>query len=627
MQRPAQLLISFFRATVLAGVAALLIMPAALPVSAQSSVPPTAVQAAKTPQFGKRLAHAARPASRPNPAPARQRSRNGSGQGNDIYDNGPINGTTDAWGINFGSVISDSIILSSNSSINGMNFGAWLYPGDTLISVDVSVTSEPNGGTFYFEQTVNFSQAGCVANQFAFNVCTASSTDLSQFNLAAGTYWVNLQNAVVSSGDPVYWDENSGPSQAVSNEVGTIPSESFTILGSGGSPTCFGPQGNLQVIFNFSQQQGGGNGLAIDRAGNLYGTTPNGGNNSSGFAYKLAHFASWILDPLFSFVGGNNGGQPTGAIIGPNGTLYGGAQGGIANCDAGGNQYCGLVFNLTPPPTACRTALCGWNENVPYRFSSENDGAGVINVSASDQQGNLYGTTTAGGASDAGTVFELTPSGSGWTKTTLYSFTGGHNGTTPTQVLAGNDGNLYGVASGGAFNGGVVFQLTPSGGQWSESVLHPFGLEGDSVPAYLVQDSAGNLYGIAENEPNLSGVIFTLQKTNSGWLFYHYLVHHDNEFDVLNNLAIDATGKVYGTGYDGTQIASRRRFGFQQNHDSYIFQAFYASDGWHYQDLSYLTNQVLDSSGNLALDPGGNLYGTTGDCGSNNSGTVWQLSP
>jgi uncharacterized repeat protein (TIGR03803 family) len=626
MQRPAQILISLFRPIVLVGVAALLITSAAVPTPGQNSVPATAVQAARTPQFAKRLAPPVGPASRLNPALARQGSRSGPLQGNDIYDNGPINGTTDAWAINFGSVISDSFILGTNSGVNGMNFGAWLYPGDTLISVDVSVTSEPNGGTTFFEQTVNFSQAGCTVNQLGFNVCTASST-VTQVDLAAGTYWVNLQNAVVNTGNPVYWDENSGPSEAVSNEVGTIPSESFTILGSGGSPTCYGPQGNLQVIYNFTQAQGGVNGVAIDRAGNLYGTAVNGGDHGAGFAYKLTHFAGWVFDPLFSFFGGNNGGQPTGAIVGPNGTLYGGAQGGVQNCGTGGSLYCGLVFNLTPQPTICRTALCSWTENVPYRFSSENDGAGVINVSASDQQGNLYGTTTAGGANDAGTVFELTPSGRGWTKTTLYSFTGGHDGTTPTQVLAGNDGNLYGVAGGGVFRGGVVFQLTPSGGRWTESVVHPFGLEGDFGPGYLVQNSAGNLYGIASYSVSLSGVIFVLQKTGSNWLLFQHLVNHGNEFDVLNNLAIDATGKVYGTGYDGSNIATGRRLGLGQSHDSYIFQAWYASDGWHYQDLSYLSNQYLNSSGNLALDTGGNLYGTTVDCGTNDRGTVWQLAP
>ena len=155
-------------------------------------------------------------------------------------------------------------------------------------------------------------------------------------------------------------------------------------------------------------------------------------------------------------------------------------------------------------PTACLTALCRWTENVPYRFSSESDGAGVINVSASDQQGNLYGTTTAGGTYDAGTVFELTPSGAGWTKTTLYSFTGGNDGTTPTQVLAGNDGNLYGVASGGISRGGVVFQLTPSGGQWTENTLHSFHYEDGFYPSSLVQDGGGDLYGIVQSPAGCS---------------------------------------------------------------------------------------------------------------------------
>ncbi len=100
MPSQAQRLISLFRTIVLAGVTALLITSAALPMPAQNSVPPTAVQAARTPEFASRLAHPVRgPASQPNPALARQGSHSGPPQGNDIYDNGPINGTTDAWTI------------------------------------------------------------------------------------------------------------------------------------------------------------------------------------------------------------------------------------------------------------------------------------------------------------------------------------------------------------------------------------------------------------------------------------------------------------------------------------------------------------------------------------------------
>ncbi len=78
---------------------------------------------------------------------------------------------------------------------------------------------------------VNFTQSGCSGNQFGFNVCAESSTNFTETSLAGGSYWLNIDNAVVNTGDPVYWDENSGKSSASENSVGTIPSEAFTILG------------------------------------------------------------------------------------------------------------------------------------------------------------------------------------------------------------------------------------------------------------------------------------------------------------------------------------------------------------------------------------------------------------
>jgi uncharacterized repeat protein (TIGR03803 family) len=649
MRSQAQHPICPFRTIILAGLTALLMPSVVLPMSAQDSVPPSAEQAARMPKFAARLHPASRPASRPNAALARQGSRNG-GQGFPIYDNGPIDGNTYAWTINFGFVVSDSFTVGAATNVTGMTFGSWLLPGDVLESAEISITAQPNGGTSFFDGSVNFAQSGCVGNQFGFNVCTETGA-FSGPTLNAGTYWLNLSNAVVNTGDPAYWDQNSGvgctspgcPSLASSSDVGTIPSESFTMLGSGNPPppACFQSQGNLQIISSFTQQQGGypQSGVTIDRTGNLYGANPLGGDNSAGFAFKLARLSDWLLDPLFNFLGGNTGGQPTGVILGPNGSLYGGAQGGVQNCGSDGSQYCGLVFNLRPQPTACATALCGWNENVPYRFSSESDGSGTINVSASDQAGNLYGTTTTGGVSDQGTVFELTPSGASWTKTTLYSFTGGHDGSTPSQILLGNDGNLFGVAEGGLFGDGVVFELTPSGDSWTESVLRAFGKDGVGFPASLVQDGAGNLYGTAINLPvdgPESAGLFVLQKTGSGWNYNENPVAHncspsDFLYETLNNLTIDAAGNLYGTGgaSDGISRNSGRRSpgGGDLCFFNYIFKASYDSNGWHYQDLDFLLNTYFGAGGSLALDTSGNLYGTTDDCGANGYGTVWQLSP
>jgi hypothetical protein len=171
-----------------------------------------------------------------------------------VYDNGPINGGLDGWTINFGFVISDSFTVSTgNSTINDLAFGVWLFPGDTLTSVQVSLTSDVNGGVTYFDQMVNFTQSGCTLNIFRFDVCTATGS-FDGPSLANGTYWLNLQNASVPNGDPVYWDENSGigcmspgcPSMGFANGIGSIPSESFTLYG---NPTGTTPEPSSVLLF------------------------------------------------------------------------------------------------------------------------------------------------------------------------------------------------------------------------------------------------------------------------------------------------------------------------------------------------------------------------------------------
>src|SRR5579871_3022399 len=88
-----------------------------------------------------------------------------TGSAQTLYENGPINGETDAWTINFGFVVPDSFTISTGSStITGLSFGAWLSPGDVLQSVEVAITSEPLGGTTYFDHHVSFTQSGCFVN-------------------------------------------------------------------------------------------------------------------------------------------------------------------------------------------------------------------------------------------------------------------------------------------------------------------------------------------------------------------------------------------------------------------------------------------------------------------------------
>src|SRR5580698_8489438 len=167
---------------------------------------------------------------------------------NDIYDNGPSNGTNDGWTINFGFAVSNTFTLSSNSTLNGLNFTAWVFPGDVLQSVEIDITSDEFGGTTYFDQQINVTQSGCATNQYGFNVCNEAGT-FQGAAINAGTYWLTLSNGAVNLGDPVYWDENDGPSSASLNTVGTLGSESSTILGSSGSGTGTTPEPESILLF------------------------------------------------------------------------------------------------------------------------------------------------------------------------------------------------------------------------------------------------------------------------------------------------------------------------------------------------------------------------------------------
>ena len=152
---------------------------------------------------------------------------------NDIYDNGPTNGNTDAWTINFGFIVSDSFnVTDNNTSVTGMSFAAWMSPGDVLSSAELSITSGENGGTSYFDQTVNFTQGTCTSNQFGYNVCTETASlqwpDPGCRHLLGE--FAERQRSQRRSG--FLGREQRSIFRLRRTAVGTIPSESFTILGS-----------------------------------------------------------------------------------------------------------------------------------------------------------------------------------------------------------------------------------------------------------------------------------------------------------------------------------------------------------------------------------------------------------
>ena len=193
----------------------------------------------------------------------------------------------------------------------------------------------------------------------------------------------------------------------------------------------------LTTLHSFGSPDGEYPAAAViaDAWGNLYGTTSVGGASGYGTVFKLDAANSYALTILHSF-NGEDGASPSAALIADAaGNLYGTTKGDV---DYGGGDDYGTVFRLDAANNYALTTL--------HSFGGP-DGAGPRAAVIADASGNLYGTTSAGGASDSGTVFKL-DAANGYALTTLHSF-GGPDGANPAAALiADASGNLYGTTSG-----------------------------------------------------------------------------------------------------------------------------------------------------------------------------------
>jgi hypothetical protein len=368
-----------------------------------------------------------------------------------------------------------------------------------------------------------------------------------------------------------------------------------------------------KVLYAFSGGQDGSGpfaGLTMDSAGNLYGTTDQGGNIGGnckfgcGTVFKLTHKGSgWVFTPLYLFQGGSDGSYPEGKVIsGPDGSLYGTTwAGGGSTCQGVGYQGCGTIFNLKPPPAACKTALCPWTETVLYRFQGSGNPQGDL---VFDKQGNLYGGSVDG-------IYELSPSGGGWTLNYISSMVS-------WSLIFDKAGNLYGA-------GLSIFELTPSPSGWVVTVLYTFTSDDGYGPTRLTFDKAGNLYGGLCCNSNwmmngASGAVFELSSASGGWsystLYSFYNEYQANQGPYNGSLVFDPEGNLYGT-----TIGDPAGYGN-------VFRLTPSGGSWTYTDLHDFVHGSGGAGPNngLVLDANGNLYGTTIG-GFDNAGVVFELTP
>ena len=307
------------------------------------------------------------------------------------------------------------------------------------------------------------------------------------------------------------------------------------------------------VLFDFNGINGNlpsGN-VVLDSAGNFYGTAYMGGAFGIGAAFELSPSGGgeWNFAGLHDF--SNHGGDGTyphaGMVFDSQGNLYGTTLGGGTSGD-------GTIFELT------RNSEGGWTETILHSFNgtygSQPSGGVVI-----DASGNLYGTTYFGGGSTAcnggcGVVYELAvKSGGGWTYKVLHDFNNNDGGNPSGSVTVDARGNVYGSTSqGGAYNAGVIYRLGASSG-WKQTILHNFnssGVDGNDPFGYLAQDSAGNLYGVTQNGgPYAAGIVFELSPRSSGpWKerILHAFNPNTGDGSFPNGgVVLDGSGNLYGT--------------------------------------------------------------------------------
>jgi len=298
----------------------------------------------------------------------------------------------------------------------------------------------------------------------------------------------------------------------------------------------------------------------------------------------------------------------------------------------GGSNNLGEVYELTKSGST-------WTETVIHSFlgQSNSDGANPFGGLVFDTAGNIYGTTYVGGPSNQGTVFELSKSGSTWKETVLHSFAdvSGSDGYYPYGALTFDaGGNLYGTTLyGGKYGVGTVFQLKPSNGKFTYHLIHTFTSTTSSAyypyGGVVVDSKNGFLYGTTYNGGVIwnSGAVYQLQEISGHWIFsiiYNFLGDSLGQY-TESGLAMDATGNLYGTNYQGGDFNLGCVFKLTPSGKKWTQKVIYSFKGYAKKDGAY------PYYAGVTIDSAGNLYGTTYQGGSSsannlNYGTVYKLT-
>jgi uncharacterized repeat protein (TIGR03803 family) len=400
------------------------------------------------------------------------------------------------------------------------------------------------------------------------------------------------------------------PMAAQPNTSGT------TIFNLSDAITGYSP--TVLASFNGTDGEGSIAGLITDAAGDLFGTTQEGGASGDGAVFEIAKSGSGYSSTptvLASFSSTNGPYLEGGLIMDAAGDLFGTTNQGGANHD-------GIVFEIVKSGSSYSSA-----PTTLASFNSTN-GAYPMGNLIMDAAGDLFGTTSSGGTYGDGTVFEIVKSGSSYssTPTVLASFNSTDGKLPASGLIMDAAGDLFGTTeNGGASSGGTVFEIVKSGSSYSSTptVLVSFNVTNGADPySSLIMDAAGDLfgttiYGGASND----GTVFEIAKSGSGYsstLTVLASFNGTNGASPQDSLIMDAAGDLLGTtvgggtGGDGT-VFEIAKSGSGYSSAPTILTSFNSTDG-------------IAPGGSLIMDAAGDLLGTTDQGGANGDGEVFELA-
>ena len=383
----------------------------------------------------------------------------------------------------------------------------------------------------------------------------------------------------------------------------------FELTGTGFQVACT-PTLTTLVSFNGANGSSPQAPLIADAAGDLFGMTYFGGANDDGTIFEITFSGgSYASTPttLVSF-NGTNGYEPTGGLIADAaGDLFGTTR-------FGGAYDQGTVFEIA------------YTGGTPTTLVSFNGANGQIPEAPliADAAGDLFGTTTGGGANNLGTVFEIVKTSGTYasTPTTLVSFNGSDGQGHVAGLIADGAGNLFGTTEfGGANNVGTVFELVNNGGSYNLTTLVTFNITNGAVPfGGLIADAAGDLFGTTDGGgANSHGTVFELVNGGGGSYSLTTLISFNgaNGSSPQAPLIADAAGDLFGTTQQGGA-----------NNDGTVFELV-NSGGGSYTTTTLVSVDVNNGRGPQAAlfaDAAGDLFGTTSLGGSIGDGTVFEIT-